>query len=539
MSTCFSRFSEKILGETSGKTQANLGQFHTRDRIVDIVLSSFPDDWCERLVQGASLIDPSCGTGNFLIGVIRGVWRHLEANRSESEVRRIINKKVVPNLKGAEIDPVLCKTAKMNILGAFGGQVEVPEISTLDSLDLGENEASHEAIKRYGNKFDFVVGNPPWVEVKRLPDAIKGAVQEKYFVSNLYGAFIVQGTAFLKKGGFLSYVVPRSFTGGRYYYKLRELLMTQTSIREISYFANRNQKFHGGDVLQELVVICFAKVSPGKHHEVVCKPCKDLQDFSTKNGFRLRQADLFSRHDLMMLLAGSRDEFEWMMRVSSFASFEEHGFVFSTGQLVLHRSKDFLRSNSGHGAYRILYGHDILNDNGRYYFQTEVEPVKGRYPYAVCEGKKNLDGRRRTKVIDEISSIENYRNRFGEIIICRRRSHKGDKRRFVGVYLRKALPEGYFLENGLNFVAVDIARHRKTAPSLAAFFGILCSDLFERYFNIVSSNTQLNKNDMYLLGIPDVGTHTKSIYAALEKLDWNDLRRINPLVEKLYRSGSA
>src|SRR5262249_4942709 len=162
--------------------------------------------------------------------------------------------------------------------------------------------------------------------------------------------------------------------------------------------------------------------------------------------------------------------------------------------------KDFLRDESGPGHFRILYAHDILNNDGAFSFREKVEPIKARPPFAVTVGKKNLDGRRKATVGDSLgeeSSLENYCNSFRDIIICRRRSHKGDKRRFVGLHLTLELPKQYFLENGINFIS-NSDQVRKSSPSLAMLYRILRSDLFERYFASISSNTQLNKNDMYL-----------------------------------------
>jgi hypothetical protein len=511
--------------------QGNLGQFHTKSNIIEIVLSSLPSDYIDRITCGAKMIDPSCGTANFLIHVIEKAIEHFKhIGLSTDDAYRAVNQNVIPNLAGAEIDPVLVKAARLNIQHTFGSKIECPELHILDALDLVDCSA----INLLGGKFDFVVGNPPWVEVKRLPDKVKEAVQRKYLVSNLYGAFILQGINFLKRGGSLSYVIPRSFTGGRYYFKLRQFLSKETSLNKLSYYTNRNQEFHGGDVLQEIVVVSLTNSRPGPRHDVFCLPCNNIENFSSGTSFKINQSDLFSRHDSMMLLAQDPLEFEWMKKISSFPNFEDHGFSFSTGQLVLHRCKDFLKSEPDDGCFRILYGHDIINDSGKFSFQKDIVVKKGRHPYATTIGRKNFDGRRsQLGFADTESTIENYCNRYPEIILCRRRSHKGDKRRFVGIFLSSDIPDAFFLENGLNFI-VSKSERPIGSPSLKAFYRIMRSDLFERYFQIVSSNTQLNKNDMYLFGIPSISSRTASIYESLEQTDENDLVAINLLVEDLY-----
>lgn len=397
---------------------------------------------------------------------------------------------------------------------------------TLDTMDKSISE-------NHLNKYDYVVGNPPWVEVKRLPDAIKIPIQKKYGVSNLYGAFIIQGMELLRPGGHLSYVVPRSFTGGRYYHKLRKKLKEETKINYISYYANRSQTFHGGDILQELVVFSFEKNKSPKEHKIRCIPCTDIDDFNKEKGFDIKQENIFSEHDLIMLLPDSIEEFKWLNRIASLKNLEEWGYRFSTGQLVLHRLKDYLRKKSAGGHHRIIYGSDIINGDGNFTFKNKPDYNNGKFPFAVTYGTQNYDGRyKNIKLAKSPSSIEKYVNRFEEVVICRRRSHKGDKRRFVGLYLSDELPNGYFLENGLNYIAKQ--KKIEHAPPLKAVYMILRSDLFEKYFNVISSNTQINKNDMYLLGFPSYKKETRRIYDDLCSLDHNSPVILNKLINKLY-----
>jgi adenine-specific DNA-methyltransferase len=520
-----------MLLESLKPKQQCLGQFHTRDNVVDIVLGSLPQDYIENLINGAKIVDPSCGTANFLVAIAHRIISKLRETSNPKDVYKLANRIISRSVFGFEIDPTLAKAAEKVFEFEFEGKIESPRIYTLDALDL-KNSGE---LDTYLGSFDYVVGNPPWVEVKRLPDSVKLPVQEKFKLSNLYGAFVIQGANFLKPGGHLSYVIPRSFTGGRYYSRLREFLSEECSIESLSYYSKRRQQFYGGEVLQELVVISFSKAVPSNDHKVRCVPCPDISDFRSSNCFFVRQNLLFSRHDQIMLLADSSEQFEWMLSVSNMKNFEEQGFGFSTGQLVLHRAKDFLRDSAASDAHRIIYTHDILNASGHFDFQNEIKRVKDRSPYAVLTGKKNFDGRNKhLGQHSETSTTAKYLNKFPEVIVCRRRSHKGDKRRFVGVYLSQSdLPEGgYFLENGLNYI---YAKCRKNcAPSLKALYRILRSDLFENFFEIVSSNTQINKNDMFLFGIPEVSPENQHLFSNLEQLDPNNCTEINEIVDEIY-----
>lgn len=521
---------KELYGSTS-KRQTVLGQFHTPQQVRDIVLGSLPGNFIEKISKGHRLIDPSCGTGNFLIGVVKLAITYFK-NQGILNIYDAVNELIIPNICGSEVDPVLIKAITINFKTEFDNKIHEPTVYHVDSLGLFDEESS----TLFTNKFDYVVGNPPWVEAKDLPVLIKKSLQSKYPVSNLYGAFILRGLKFLRKSGYLSYVVPRSFTGGRYYYKLRNYLANRTCVKEISYYSERNQKFHGGDVLQELVVISTQNSIPAKNHLVVCKPCSDINDYKSHKGFYVSQSQLFSNHDLIMLLASSKEEFIWIHNISSLPNFEEHGFRFSTGQIVAHRAKDFLKDEETEEAFPIIYSHNILNDESNFSFDL-TKKAKNKKLFATITGYKNYDGKKAqiNKVHDRKSSIEKDLNSYSEIIICRRRSHRGDKRRFVGLYIgREQLPEKYFLDNSLNFIAINETSAKP--PPLKAVANLLRSDFFENFFSVISSNTQLNKNDFYLFGFPELTPETESLYKSLENLDINETEKINTTTNKLFES---
>ena len=524
--TLKNEFNNAFLGSNKTK-QGSLGQFHTPDEIVNVVLDCLPKGFEKTLIQGSTLVDSSCGTGNFLVEVVKRVLGILEKSGC-SDPYDFINKNVIPNLYGFEIDKLLTQAMEKLFKFEFDGKIHCPKIIVSDSLD-----PKVKTLKKYLGYFDFVVGNPPWVEVKNLPDLAKKMVQSTYKVSNLYGAFILRGSEFLKEEGCLSYVVPRSFTGGLYYTHLRTELKNKFTLINISYYSNRKQNFQGGKVLQEMVVFSFLKLKPN-NNQVTCIPCHDFSDFNASSGFKVKQSDLFSCHNLIMLLADSKKDFSWLRSISSHKNFEEHGFRLSTGQMVTHRCRDFLRDEKTSDASRILYPHDVIqNENDTLNFMKRPKPHKTKKTYAVNEGIPNLDGRNKDKQVEKKTiSIQNYCNTFREIIIFRRRSHKGDKRRFVGIYIDNGLPNTYFLDNGLNFIVSE--NKAPGAPSLKAFSRILRSDVFEKFFEMISSNTQINKNDMYLFGLPLVSSKNKKIYNKIENTSFNDLANLTSLVELLY-----
>lgn len=498
--------------------QPTLGQFHTPLEIAANVLTHFSSDFITNIINGARFSDPSCGTGSFFIALFELIHKHLDKNLCDIEKKEFIYNNILPKMLGIEIDPVLYQSTKINLQNYFNVS-KLPDNILCCGDTLGLNNYNH--FEKYFGQFDYVFGNPPWVEAKTLPDNIKNLFQKQYinFSNNLYNAFIFQGLELLKSSGELAYIVPRSFTGGKYYEKLRSKIKNETQVQKISYFSERNGSFCGGKILQERVIFSIKK-GVNTNNLSVCNPQIAENDHKTKC-FIIETNKLFHPYSNIMILANNKTEFEWLENIGKHPNFEEHGFRFSTGQLVPHRHRNFLRENQlSDSDYPIFYPHHISCINGQITYNLNFIKTKDKLPFAVTEGFKNRDGRKNKNGIiieNNITTIDRDLNSFKKIILCKRRTHKGDKRRFVGIYLdRPELPENYFIDNGLNFIVKD--NMIKEAPTLKAFYAILMSSTFEKFFEVISSNTQLNKNDMYLFGIPKVNQSNTLIYEQIEKL---------------------
>ena len=510
---------EELLTADTDK-QEMWGQFHTPEIFQNLVIRSLPHNIVEKLSFGKTLIDPSCGTGNFLLLIIEKSLRYFEKKATKISTKfDLVNQLIIPNIFGAEIDHVLIQITKKIIRDRYQGKIRCPRLYNLDIL---RNNSS----KKFKNKFDFIIGNPPWVEVKKLPTDKKKFIQNKYNTNNLYSAFLLEALNMVKEDGCVCFILPRSFTGGAYFSNVRKELRGTCSLKSLYYIKERKQRFHGGKILQEIVIPCFyKKISNSK---VKCFPLDKVGN-ETSN-FHVNQDEIYSDHDNILLLAKNFEELLWIRKILKLKSFEEHGFQFSTGQLVTHRARDFLRSSKEKNTYPIIYAHNIVNDP-RLGLNLDLvgKKIKDRLPYGVLEGLENFDGRKKNKA-PKRSSLRKWLNHYDEIVIMRRRSHKGDKRRFMGAYCSNNLSTAYFLDNSVNYI---VQRKEEYSPiNLKVFYRILSSDTFERFFEAVSSNTQINKNDMYLFGLPD--EQCLKIIKEIENAASVDSKKINRLVKALY-----
>ncbi|MBN2216448.1 MAG: N-6 DNA methylase [Pirellulales bacterium] len=148
-----------------------LGEYYTPDWLAQHVLdvvgylgSDFQGRRQEGLgIEGVRLLDPTCGSGVFLLAAIR----RIRAAAGPKIMPRELGRSILNHVVGFDVNPLAVLTARANyllairdLLGVEPADVALPVYSRdviLDAPALGET-------------FDYVVGNPPWVAWDNLSD---------------------------------------------------------------------------------------------------------------------------------------------------------------------------------------------------------------------------------------------------------------------------------------------------------------------------------------------------------------------------------
>ena len=196
----------------------SLGEFYTPYWLADYVIDQITTDDKERHMK--KYIDPSCGSGTFLVALIHK-FRSIEGND------------IFKNICGIDINPLTVLAAKTNYLllysdfCRFEGDLEIP-IYCADTIAI--NDKYHTlfcAEDNYDNvpklKYDYVVGNPPWVNWEYLPKSYRinhGGLWQYYSLftqKGLNANFIKEDVSvlmtyvvidnYLKEGGKLGFVI--------------------------------------------------------------------------------------------------------------------------------------------------------------------------------------------------------------------------------------------------------------------------------------------------------------------------------------------
>lgn len=185
-------------------TQKDQGQYMTPKKIVEMILDEI--DYTNENVLQKTIMEPSFGDGNFLIQIIeRIVGQGKKLHLSSNQLSTIIKQHVF----GIEKDEILYqKTIKR--LNQYLNKYEI-NINWNENLFCGDTLLLYHQFK---NKFDYVVGNPPFVRIHHIQKEYRPILNNFQFTRgmiDLYILFYEIGIQILNKNGKLGFITPNSF----------------------------------------------------------------------------------------------------------------------------------------------------------------------------------------------------------------------------------------------------------------------------------------------------------------------------------------
>ena len=271
-----------------------IGQFLTPRILRDALTSQVP------LKAGMRVLDPGVGTGEFL----------------KSCAQRCKNLE----LFGWDIDDQVLDVARRLI-----PQATITPRSALSYWS--------------GEKFDVVIGNPPYFEIRELDRPSKNKFSDVISGRpNIFSFFFKIGNDVLKEGGYLAYVVPPSMNNGAYFNKLRRFILNNFSIEYLKIF---DDPFLFEDVQTAVQLIVLRKGGGGNSYTV------DLGSLSGSDASRT----IFSADPTLFNQT-------FKNRTTLF----QLGYKASTGTVVWNTRKDDLLRNRSDKSVPLIWASNITND---------------------------------------------------------------------------------------------------------------------------------------------------------------------------------
>lgn len=180
-----------------------------------------------------TVYDPTCGSGVFLLAALELKLDLLDLHHTDVTKGKI--KKVVESIKGNDLNMDSITITKIRLFLCILHRHGVAKIKGLSKVlnscyecyDYVENKPKIE------NKYDIIIGNPPYVE-----DAKSESVPEKRY-GNIYANVLENAALQLKPGGVLGFVIPLSYVSTPRMKKIREELYITVPEQYILSYSDR------------------------------------------------------------------------------------------------------------------------------------------------------------------------------------------------------------------------------------------------------------------------------------------------------------
>lgn len=179
-----------------------------------------------------TIFDPTCGTGVFLLAALDLKLRFFE--KQNGNITNFEIKKIVSTIKGNDSDPDSIAITKLRVLIYILNNYGVNGINGL-SRTMTDCYSSYDYVTNTDNKekFDIIIGNPPYVE-----DSKSGLVLKNKY-GNIYANVLENATLSLNESGVIGFVIPLSYVSTIRMKKIRDLLYERVPEQYVLSYSDR------------------------------------------------------------------------------------------------------------------------------------------------------------------------------------------------------------------------------------------------------------------------------------------------------------
>lgn len=197
------------------------GAIFTRVEVVDFILDlvGYTED---RPLHQQRLLEPAVGRGDFLL---QAIGRLLTAWRTSNSSKSVVDG-IGDAICGIELHRETFKTTRTAVVQRLI-QEGIAESSALHLADHWLVQGDF-LLEQMEERFDFVVGNPPYVRQERIPAPLLAEYRRRYQTlydrADLYIPFMEHSLLALAPGGSLGFICADRWMKNRYGAPLRKLI---------------------------------------------------------------------------------------------------------------------------------------------------------------------------------------------------------------------------------------------------------------------------------------------------------------------------
>jgi hypothetical protein len=207
--------------EMATKGGAALGAIFTRRETVDFILdlSGYTSD---KPLQELRLLEPSSGDGDFLLPAISRLLTSWESSRSTFSIVETLGNAV----QAVELHRDTFETTREAVKSLLmEHDIKRQDADTLVTQWLSQGDF---LLANFAGKFDYVIGNPPYVRQELIPAPLlseyRSRYQTMYDRADIYVAFIERSLSLLNSRGRLGFICADRWMKNKYGGPLRRFV---------------------------------------------------------------------------------------------------------------------------------------------------------------------------------------------------------------------------------------------------------------------------------------------------------------------------
>lgn len=218
------------VAQLSSTDETDRGAVYTKPEIVTTILD-LAGYTVDRPLHEMRVLEPSSGGGDFLLPLVA---RLLDAFGGHGGLPTEAGA-LAGSLRAVEVHAGAFEATRAAVVDLL----ESRGVAPLVARELAASWLVHDdfLLTRIDGKFDFVVGNPPYVRQERIPEALLGEYRRRYLTiydrADLYVPFFERGFDLLAVGGRLAFICANRWLKNKYGGPLRALA---SSSFNLSYF---------------------------------------------------------------------------------------------------------------------------------------------------------------------------------------------------------------------------------------------------------------------------------------------------------------
>lgn len=533
---------ENSLSENEKKS---LGIYYTPKYVIDYIVNKILTEHDFNKNPSPKILDMSCGCGNFLLEVYDVLYKKFEVIKNDLNIENIHEHIIKNCIYGIDIDQNAVNVLKYSLRNKEidSSTTDKFNIYCFDSLMY---EGIDDNLKEtfWDEKFDYIIGNPPYIGHKNLTMKYKKQLIKNYGdvykdKADIYFCFYKRIIDLLKKNGVASIITPRYFLESTSGENLRNYIINNVKIKEII-------DFNGFNVFKNAnVASCIFTMEKSKYidssfdfyritnYNIKLKFIDDIKstlkfsDYFTK--IRMNQSDMSEKW-----IIDKKENVNLYNIIEKSCKYKLKDICISFQGIITGCDKAFVIKNNEIQCNNIekdIVKNWIKNKNIKKYY-IEKSDLKLIYSDDINDINN---------YVQSIKYIQNYKNKLQNRRECKKNTRKWyqlqwgrDKSMFERkkiMYPYKSNENKFAIDENNSFCSADvysfcIKKEYEEEFSYEYLLGLLNSKIYDNYFKVFAKKMGKNLYDYYPNKVMEISIFKDENYLEIEKLSKQIIKNI-------------